>query len=152
MSYVVYYSKRNLVILLTIISISLLLLNSEPSFSLQEPTRTILTLHKFEESFFNEGQTIVFQGKLTTQSGDRIPDAKIIIKNDGSCPEDHVMDEGVTDKHGRFWIYTVAKVWDKSDNLITVHAEFEGNKIFLPSTSFAFPIVVYPLNAEKCVN
>jgi hypothetical protein len=147
-----YDSKRNLILVLATISISLLLLNSESSFSLQEPTKTILTLHKFEEGFFNGGQIITFQGKLSTESGNRIPDVKIIIKNDGPCPENYVIAEGVTGKDGLFWIYTIAKVWDESDNLITIHAEFGGNETFLPSASQAFPIVVYPVNAEKCTN
>jgi len=151
-SHMDYDSKRNLILVLATISISLLLLNSESSFSLQEPTKTILTLHKFEDFAFNGGQTITFQGKLTTESGDRISDAKIIIKNDGPCPENHVIAEGITDKHGRFWIYTITKMWDESDNVIKVHAEFEGNENFLPSTSHVFPIVVYPLHAEICVN
>ena len=109
-------------------------------------------IHKFEYPWFNGGQTIVFSGKLATESGDRIPNAKIIIKNDGPCPENHIIAEGITDKHGRFMIYTIAKVWDESDNLNKVHAEFEGNENFLPSSSYEYSIVVYPLHAEKCVN
>lgn len=139
-------------LLFTTIGISLLLLNSVSSYSLQEPTKTILTLHKFEDPFFNGGQTIVFQGKLTTESGERVPYAKIIIKNDGPCPENHVIVEGFTDKHGRFWVYIIAKVWDESDNLIKVHAEFAGNENFLPSISYENTVVVYPLHAERCVN
>ena len=149
-----YGSKRNLIlVVVATTSISLLLLNSESSFSLQEqPVKTILSLHKFEDGFFNGGQTITFQGKLITESGDKLPEAKITIKNDGPCPQDHVIAEGITDKQGLFWIYTVAKVWDELDNMITVHAEFEGSENFTPSTSYAFPIVVYPTNAEKCTD
>jgi len=147
-----YDFKRNQMLILTTISISLLLVNPVSSFSLQEPTKTILTLHKFEYAFFNGGQTIVFEGKLTTESGDRVPFVKIIIKNDGPCPENHVIAEGITDKHGRFWIPIITKVWDESDNLIKVHAEFEGNDNFLPSTSYEYNVVIYPLHAEKCVN
>lgn len=143
--------KKNLILAFTTIGISLLLLNFGPVLSLQEPSKTILTLHEFEYASFNGGQTIVFSGKLTTELGDRIPSANIIIKNDGPCPENHVIAEGITDKHGRFWIYTITKVWDELDNLIKVHAEFEGDENFLPSISYEHIIVVYPLHAEKCI-
>ncbi len=144
---------RNKIILVsTTICISILLLNFASAHSLQEPSKTILTLHEFEYPWFNGGQTIVFSGKLATELGDRIPNANIIIKNDGPCPENHIIAEGVTDKHGRFMIYTIAKIWDESDNLNKVHAEFEGNENFLPSSSYEHIMVVFPLHAEKCTN
>lgn len=45
-----------------------------------------------------------------------------------------------------------SKIWDESDNLIKVHGEFEGNENFMPSSSDEFPIVIYPVNGEKCIN
>ena len=143
--------KKNLLLVFTTFSISLLFLSFGSALSLQkEPDKTITYLHKFEYASFNGGQNIVFQGKLTTELGERVPYAKIIIKNDGPCPENYIIAEGMTDKHGHFWISTVAKVWDESDNLIKVHAEFEGNENFLSSSSHEFPVIVYPLHADKC--
>lgn len=142
---------EKLVFVLIAITISLLFLNVEPSLS-QEPIKTILTLNEFKTSTFNGGQPIVFEGKLTTPSGDRVPYAKILIKNDGPCPANHVIAEGITDKHGRFWIYTITNVWDGSDNLIKVHAEFEGNEKFLPSMSEKHIVIVYPVKADACEN
>ena len=130
--------------------ITALLLNPSNSLSLQEPTNTELVLHKFKSSTYNGGQPIVFQGKLTTESGERIPHAKIIIKNTGPCPENHIISEGTTDKHGRFWIKVITQVWDKDDGLIKVYAEFEGDENFLPSVSDKYNIVVYPLKAIVC--
>jgi len=130
--------------------IIVLLLNPSNSLSLQEPTNTVLVLHKFKSSTYNGGQPIVFQGKLTTESGERIPNAKIIIKNTGPCPENHIISEGITDKHGRFWIKVITQVWDKDDGLIKVYAEFKGDENFSPSVSDKYNIVVYPLKAILC--
>ena len=105
-----YNFKQNLLLVSTTFCILLLLLSFDSALSLQkEPDKTITYLHKFEHASFNGGQNIVFQGKLTTEFGDRIPYATIIIKNDGPCPKNYVMAEGITDKHGRFWISTIAK-------------------------------------------
>ena len=130
--------------------VTVLVLNPSSSLSLQEPTATVLVLHKFKSSTYNGGQPIVFQGKLTTEFGERIPNAKIIIKNTGPCPENHIISEGITDKHGRFWIKVITQVWDKDDGLIKVYAEFEGDENFLPSVSDKYNIVVYPLKATLC--
>ena len=62
-----------------------------------------------------------------------------------------IIAEGLTDKHGLFRIYTITKIWDESDNMIKIHAEFEGNENYLPSDSREYSIVVYPLHAEKCI-
>ena len=143
--------QKKLMYVSMFVCICSLLFTLDYSYSIQEPRKTILTLHQFEYASFNGGQTIVFSGKLTTDSGDRVPYAEILIKNDGPCPEDKVIAEGKTDKHGRFLISTVTKIWDESDNLIKVHAEFEGNSDFLASKSYERVVVVYPLNAEKCL-
>ncbi|MGI9567690.1 MAG: hypothetical protein ACR2LL_11845 [Nitrosopumilus sp.] len=150
--------KKNLIFLSASVCISLLLLSSSGSvLSAQEEMpsyseKTVLYLHKWEYATFNGGQSIVFEGKLTTESGERIPHAKIIIKNDGPCPENRIIAEGITDKKGHFWISIITKVWDESDNLIKVHAEFEGNDNFLPSVSDEHLVVIYQVNAEKCIN
>jgi len=51
--------------------------------------KTKLVLHDFGlGSNWNAGEPIVFRGKLTTNSGERIGNADILIKSDGPCPED----------------------------------------------------------------
>ena len=149
--------KKNLIFLSTSICISLLLFSFGSALYAQEemsssPQKTVLYLHKWEHAAFNGGQSIVFEGKLTTESGERIPHAKIIIKNDGPCPDNRIIAEGMTDKKGRFWISIITKVWDESDNLIKIHAVFEGDDNFLPSVSDEHLVVVYQGNAEKCIN
>jgi uncharacterized GH25 family protein len=98
---------------------------------------------------FNEGSPIVFVGKLVTKSGEPVPDAKITIKHDGLCTN-KTIGSGKTDKTGRFWIYAIAKVWDKKDNLVKTHAEFTGKTGFLASTSEYKIIVVYPVQNKGC--
>ena len=129
----------------------MILVNMELSFSITVPEKTILKLHNFNDHRFDGGQPIVFVGKLTTESGERIPDARILVKSDGPCPKDHIIASGNTDKHGRFWIYTLTKIWDESDNMIWVHAEFTGDENFSPSISNGQVVVVYPSHAEKCI-
>jgi len=112
---------------------------------------TKLVLHGFGVgSSWDAGEPIVFIGKLTINSGERIGNADILIKSDGPCPEDGIIAKGVTNKHGRFSIFTIAKIWDESDNLIKVHAEFLGNDKFEPSKSRARSIVIYPTPGEEC--
>lgn len=112
--------------------------------------KTDLKLHSMKHSSFNEGQPIVFEGKLTSQSGKKIVNATIFIKSDGSCPENHIIASGKTDSMGRFWILTSTKIWDKSDNMITTHAEFYGSKYYFPSVSDIQIVVVYPLKGDQC--
>ena len=112
---------------------------------------TKLVLHDFGlGSSWNAGEPIVFRGKLTANSSERIGNADILIKSDGPCPEDGTIAKGITNKHGKFSIFIIAKIWDESDNLIKVHAEFLGNDEFEPSKSRARSIVVYPTPGEKC--
>lgn len=99
--------KQNLIVVILLTTTLSLLLNTDLSISAQEPVKTILDLHKFEEGIFNGRQTIIFQGKLLADSGERVSNTKIIIKNDGPCPNDNIIAEGITDKHGRFWISTI---------------------------------------------
>jgi hypothetical protein len=115
--------------------------------------KTMLKLHDFSDTRFNGGQPIVFVGKLETWDGKPIPNAKILIKsNDTPCPNDGIIATGLTDKKGRFWIYTLTKIWDEVDNLIIVHAEFEGDENYSSSVSRNQVVVVYPSHAEKCVS
>jgi len=101
----------------------------EHSFQIKssELEKTVLAFLKFETSSFDGGQPIVFSGKLTTEDGTRIPDSEILIKSDGPCPSDGIIAKGTTDKYGKFWIYTMPKKWDPTDNLIKIHAEFLGD-------------------------
>ena len=114
--------------------------------------RTILKLNDFRDFRFDGGQPIVFVGKLTSETGERIPSAKILIKSDAPCPKDGILASGFTDKYGKFWIYTITKTWNESDNVIKVHAEFEGNEKFEASISDKKSIVIYPSHGERCVN
>ncbi len=113
--------------------------------------KTVLKIHQFRELKFSGGDPVVFSGKLTTESGQAVPDAKILIKNEGPCPDDGIIGDGITDKHGNFWILILTKVWDES-NTVKAHAEFDGNYEYLPSISSIQGFVVYPSHGEKCMN
>jgi len=115
-----------------------------------QPTR--LTLSTPRSHLYNGGDPIVFAGTLWGSFSGRIPNAEIIIKNDGPCPEDHIIAKGITDQKGKYKIFKIAKVWDASDNQIIVHAEFAGNEKFLPSISKTRNVIVYPSHGEKCEN
>ena len=116
------------------------------------PEKTILKLHDMGTVSHNGGQPIVFSGRLDTTSGEAVSDAEILIKSDGGCPDDGIIANGTTDKNGRYWILTLTKIWDPSDNLIKIHAEFLGDEQFYPSKSQIEVVVVYPSHAEKCVS
>ena len=112
--------------------------------------KTNLKLHKFSDHRFNGGQPIVFSGNLFSESGQRIPNAQILIKNDANCPTDGIIAKGFTDKNGRFWIKTIAMVWNTETNLVKIHAEFLGRDNLLPSLSKQYIVVVYPLQGIIC--
>ena len=132
--------------ILTVIIIAL----PEVSFSFSE-TETTVKLYQIKQPRFNGNQPIVFDGKLTSIGGKIIPNAEIIITSDGPCPADGVIANGVTDKHGRFRIFTLTQVWDPTDNLITAHAKFLGDENYSPSQSHGQKIVVYPTaNTKRC--
>lgn len=115
--------------------------------------KTVLKLHDFSDIRFNGGQPIVFVGKLETFDGKPISNAEIIIKsNNTPCPDDGIITKGQTDKKGRFWIYTLTQIWDETDNMITVHAVFEGDESYSSSVSHDQIVVVYPSHAKKCVS
>lgn len=144
-----------ILILLTIGLLGLLgLLGFTPIYSVNADFNTItdtkLRLNQISPVTFNEGQPIVFSGKLTTLSGEPIPKVEIIIKSDATCPSDGIIAKGMTDKHGRFWIYTLTKIWDPVDNMINAYAEFEGNEKFSSSISRHEVIVVFPVAGESC--
>ena len=112
--------------------------------------QSILAMAKFGSHMFNEGQPIVFEGKLTDHLGNRIPHAPILITSDGQCPASQIIAQGTTDKHGRYKIFAKTLLWSE-DNLITAFAEFPGNDSFEPSASLPQLVVVYPVNGEKCL-
>jgi hypothetical protein len=112
------------------------------------PQDTILRLFSMRY-LFNEGDPIVFVGTLSTKEGTPIRDAKITIKHDGICTN-KTIGYGTTDKTGRFWILTNAKIWDKRDNLVNTHAEFSGKKGLRDTISESRIIVVYPVKNKLC--
>ena len=109
-----------------------------------------LKMHKFRTHRFNGGSPIVFTGNLFSETGFAIKHADIIIKSDGPCPADQIIAQGKTDKRGRFWILTQAKVWDPKDNMVLVHAEYPGNERYLPSFTETQPVVVSSRPASIC--
>lgn len=113
--------------------------------------KTVLKIHQFRELKFNGGDPVVFSGKLTTESGQAVSGAKILIKNEGPCPDDGIIGDGITDKHGNFWILILTKVWDEL-NTVKAHAEFDGNYEYSSSISNTQGFVVYPSHGEKCMN
>lgn len=112
--------------------------------------KTNLALFDFKTSRFDGGQPIVFSGKLTTEDGTRISNSAILIKSDHSCTLDGIIAKGMTDKYGKFWIYTMPKKWNHETNLIKVHAEFLGDDKFLPSKSQEQVRVIFSYHAEEC--
>ncbi len=112
--------------------------------------KTVLSMVDFRNSGFNEGAPIVFEGKLTDALGDPIPNAPILIRSDGPCPQNHIIAQGVTDKHGGYKIFTITKLWDEEDGLITTFAEFPGTSALNSSKSDIQQVVVYAVKGEKC--
>lgn len=100
---------------------------------------------------FNEGDPIVFVGMLTDMFSIPISNAKIMILHDGTCPN-RIVATGMTDKDGRFFILTSAKIWDKNDNLVQTHAEFLGQEKFFPSKSESKLVVTFPMQNRSCMN
>jgi hypothetical protein len=105
----------------------------------------------FRQPRFNEGQPIVFEGKLTDYSGYPIAKVPILIKSDGPCPANQIIAQGITDNHGGYKIYTKAIIWDEHDGLITTFAEFPGTERYEKSVSDSQLVVVYPVKGEKCI-
>jgi hypothetical protein len=113
--------------------------------------QTILSMANIMHPLFNEGQPIVFEGKLTDDFGNPILHVPILIRSDGPCPSNKIIAQGVTDKHGRYKIFTKALLWDEHDGLITTFAKFPGSEFFEQSISDSQLIVVYPVKGEKCI-
>ena len=113
--------------------------------------QTILAMVDFRQPRFNEGQPIVFEGKLTDYSGNPISHVPILIRSDGPCPANQIIAQGITDKHGRYKIYAKALLWDEHDGLITTFAEFPGSESFEQSVSDPQLVVVYSVKGEKCI-
>jgi endonuclease YncB( thermonuclease family) len=97
----------------------------------------------------NEGDPLVFVGILSTKEGISVQGAKITITHDGMCTN-KTIGYGTTDKLGRFWILTTAKVWDQKDNMIKVQAEFSGQKGLRGAISESEIIRIYPVQNKLC--
>ncbi len=113
--------------------------------------KSILEMVDFREHRFNEGQPVVFEGKLTDYFGDPISNVPILIRSDGPCPANHIIAQGITDKHGRYKIYTKTLLWNEKDGFITTFAEFPGTESFEQSVSDIQSVVVYAVKGEKCI-
>jgi hypothetical protein len=113
--------------------------------------QSILSMVDFRQPRFNEGQPIVFEGKLTDYSGNPISHVPILIRSDGPCPANQTIAQGITDNHGRYRISIKALLWDEHDGLITTFAEFLGFESFERSVSDSQLVVVYPVKGEKCI-
>jgi len=139
------------VIIIAIATVSILILNVNVIFSEQTELSKI-RLHNMRSALVDGGQPIVFVGKLTNNSGEPIHNATVSIKNDQNCPDDQIVGTGITDKTGRFNVYTISKIWNEKDNLVRFHAEFNGDEKYLASSSNDIIYVIYPSHAQKCEN
>jgi len=113
--------------------------------------QSVLAMVDIMHPRFNEGQPIVFEGNLKDNFGNPISHVPILIRSDGPCPANHIIAQGITDKHGRYKIYTKTLLWDEKDGLITTFAEFPGTESFEQSISDIQSVVVYPVKGEKCI-
>jgi hypothetical protein len=138
-------------VIIAIVALSILILNVSTSFS-EETELSKIKLHKMRSSIIDGGQPLVFVGKFTTDSGKPIYNATIIIKNDQNCPDDQIIGQGITDKGGKFSVYTMPKIWNEKDNRVTFHAEFNGDEKYSASISENRMYVIYPEHAQKCEN
>ena len=111
--------------------------------------KTKLRFNDITTSSFNGGATIGLSGNLSTESGEFIPNAEILIIGDGPCPSDGIIEKGLTDKRGRYRIYIETMIWDPTDNMIKIHAEYFGDEFYEPSYSQDEVIVVYPNKDTK---
>jgi len=139
------------VIIIAIAAVSILILNVNVIFSEQTELSKI-RLHNMRSALVDGGQPIVFVGKLTNNSGEPIHNATVSIKNDQNCPDDQIVGTGITDKTGRFNVYTISKIWNEKDNLVRFHAEFNGDEKYFASSSNDIIYVIYPSHAQKCEN
>jgi len=111
--------------------------------------KTKLRLSDITTSSFNGGDPIVFSGNLFTESGKIISGAEILIIGDGPCPSDGIIAKGQTDKRGRYRMMVETMIWDPTDNLIKIHAEYFGDEFYSPSSTQDEVIVVYPNKDTK---
>jgi len=111
--------------------------------------KTKLRLISIPTSRFNGGFPIVFSGNLFTDSGNIIRGAEILMVGDGPCPADGIIAKGQTDKNGRYRIMVETMIWDPSDNMIKIHAEYLGDEFYGPSSTQSQIIVVYPNKDTK---
>jgi len=111
--------------------------------------KTKLRLIHIPTSRFNGGVPLVFSGNLFTDSGKIIRDAEILMVSDGPCPADGIIAKGQTDNRGKFRIMVETMVWDPSDNMVRIHAEYLGDEFYGPSSTQSEIIVVYPIKDTK---
>jgi len=111
--------------------------------------KTKLRLSDITTSTFNGGYPIVFSGNLSIESGEFIPNAEILIIGDGPCPSDGIITKGQTDNRGRYRMVIETMIWDPTDNMIKIHAEFLGDEFYAPSSTQDEVIVVYPNKDTK---
>lgn len=137
------------VIIISILAISILILNVNLIFSDQTESSKI-RLHQNNSIRIDGGQPLVFVGKLTTNLGEPINNATISIKNNQNCPSDQIIGTGLTDKTGRFYVYMISEIWNEEDNLVKFHAEFYGDEKYSTSISNDVIYVIHPSLAEKC--
>ena len=112
--------------------------------------KTVVRIFDYRTAYFDGSQPIVFSGKLATPDGTRIGNSEILIKGDHACSDDGIIAKGMTDKYGKFWIYTMPKKWNPETNLLKIHAEFLGDENYLPSKSNQKIIVIYPTHTPEC--
>ena len=111
--------------------------------------KTKLRLNDITTSTFNGGYPIGFSGNLFTESGEIIQDAEILIIGDGPCPSDGIIAKGQTDNRGRYRMVIETMIWDPTDNMIKIHAEYLGDEFYSPSSTQDEVIVVYPNKDTK---
>jgi len=111
--------------------------------------KTKLRLNDITTSTFNGGYPIGFSGNLFTESGKIIADVEILIIGDGPCPSDGIIAKGQTDKRGRYRIMVETMIWDPTDNMIKIHAEYLGDEFYSPAYSQDEVIIVYPNKDTK---
>lgn len=145
----VFFVKQIIFVIIILVFFAFVISEVSESFGI-ELQKSKLKLHKFTSHRFDGGQPIIFSGNLFSESGNRISNAEIIIKNDVNCPDDGIIAKGFTDKNGRYWIKTIAMVWNTKTNLVKIHAEFPGNENFLPSISEQQIVVVSPRQEVIC--
>ena len=119
------------------------------SEQLQEgTTKTILELNKINKI---SGLTqSIFSGTLSTESGHRIANGKIILKSFEGCPQNNIIAEGKTDENGKFSLTNNFLVWSNNDNIMKIYVEYLGNEEYAPSSSKQYDVIVHHGDGQNC--